>query len=359
MTVALHILETGPVRPLFAQGPRSLEMVKLLRVSVTDRCNLRCMYCMPEEGMAFSPKSDCLSASELIEVAAAAVGVGINHLKITGGEPTVRQDLLRIVQGFADLNPTDLSMTTNAMTLDRQASDLRNAGLDRLTISWDSAHPARLARIAGAVKVTEPQQLAHERGNVLLERLHRGIDAAMDAGFDRLKFNMVVINGINDDEVVDFARRTIENNWTIRFIEYMPLGDSQLTTIDNGEAATLETQTVKARIEKTLGPLEPADKDTEAGVGPAAIYRFKGAAGRLGFISAMSQPFCETCNRLRLTAAGELRACLFDGEEVSVLPALRPKVQTASLVDLMKKCVSQKPETHSNHGNRAMSQLGG
>lgn len=347
------------MRPIFAQGPRSLSALKLLRLSVTDRCNLRCMYCMPQNGLDFAPKSDSLSPGEIIAVAKAAMEVGVRHLKLTGGEPTVRHDLLDIARGLAALKPLDLSMTTNGLSLLRQATQLRDAGINRLTISWDSMQPHRLARIAGAAMPSDSLQIQTERGLKLMEQLLKGIDAAIAAGFEMIKINTVVIGNVNDDEVSDFARLTLEKNWTVRFIEYMPLGESQLTADYELSPSTVDNQLIIQRIEQDFGPLVPADRQSEAGVGPAEVYRIKHAPGRLGFISAMSQPFCETCNRLRLTANGQLRACLFDGGEVDVLPALRPQPDARKLVELMRQCVMEKPETHSMHGNRQMSQLGG
>lgn len=350
MSFALPILDAGPQRPVYAQGPRSLDAVRLLRLSVTDRCNLRCVYCMPEDGVDFFDRHDVLSAGEILAVAAAARAVGVTHFKLTGGEPTVRRDLLDIVRGLAALAPHDLSLTTNGLMLDRLAPDLANAGLDRLTVSLDTLRPDRFTSIVG-------------RPNYTLDDVMRGLDAAAAAGFDRLKLNTVVIRGLNDDEVADFARLTLDRPWTVRFIEYMPLGESQLLDegLDAAQARTVDNAEVAARIAAQVGPLEPVVRDTEPGVGPARVFRLPGARGRIGFISAMSRPFCETCNRLRLTARGELRACLFDGGEVSLLDALRrndtPDPQR--IIALMAQCVAQKPDTHSPRGNRAMSQLGG
>ncbi|MEX2213399.1 MAG: hypothetical protein WD768_04685, partial [Phycisphaeraceae bacterium] len=191
----------------------------------------------------------------------------------------------------------------------------------------------------------------------IFSRFLRGLDAALAAGFEKLKFNVVVMGGINDDEVTDFARLTLDNPWTIRFIEYMPLGDSVL--IDDAQAYLVDNAIIKARIEDALGPMHPVQRESEQGVGPANVFQLAGAKGRLGFISAMSKPFCETCNRLRLTARGELRSCLFDGGEVSVLDALRPMPDPSRIVDAMRNCVAMKPDTHSQRGNRAMSQMGG
>ena len=189
------------------------------------------------------------------------------------------------------------------------------------------------------------------------DRLQAGLDAACRAGFTKLKINVVVMGGINDDEVADFARLTLREDWTVRFIEYMPLGESVL--VDDAEAYLIDNERVKQRIAEELGELHPVRRESEVGVGPANVFQLANARGRLGFISAMSQPFCETCNRLRLTANGDLRSCLFDGGEVNVLPALMPRPDTDAIIKLMRRCVAMKPTTHSNRGNRAMSQMGG
>lgn len=351
MSLALPILDPGPQRPSYAQGPRDLSAVKLLRLSITDRCNLRCVYCMPEDGVTFYDRKDLLTASQILAVARAARAIGVSHFKVTGGEPTVRGDLIEIIRGLKALDPHDLSMTTNGVLLPKLAKPLKRAGLDRLTLSWDSLRPDSFDRITGT------------RG-YSLDDLMRGIEAAEDAGFTRLKFNVVVVGGINDDEVADFARLTLAKPWTIRFIEYMPLGESKLLAdgLDTAKLYTVDNTAVFDRIEREVGVLTPVDRADEPGVGPANVFRLPGARGRVGFISAMSKPFCETCNRLRLTATGLLRACLFDGGEVDALPALRHATTDTDpepIIDLMARCVAQKPDTHSRRGNRAMSQLGG
>lgn len=334
---------------MYANGPRSLSAVKLLRISVTDRCNLRCMYCMPEGGVEFSDKDELLKPADFEAVAAAAVGVGVTHLKLTGGEPTIRRDIVDIVERLAALGPKDLSLTTNGLQLHRLARPLRDAGVNRLTLSVDSLQAERYAQITGGGR---------------LDLFQRGLAAAEDAGFTNIKFNVVVIKGVNDDEVADLAAMTIDKPWTMRFIEYMPLGDSQVTAGmasigADASDAWIDNEIIMSRIAAVHGLLEPVDRKTEPGVGPAIVYRLPGAAGRLGFISAMSKPFCETCNRLRLTATGELRSCLFDGGEVNVLPALRPTADRDRIVKLLGECVQLKPDVHSNRGNRAMSQIGG
>jgi cyclic pyranopterin phosphate synthase len=361
MALALPILQDAPQRPIYAQGPRSLAAVKLLRISVTDRCNLRCVYCMPAGGVAFEDQHDLLSAEDFITVAKAARSVGVDHFKVTGGEPTVRHDVVAIVYGLAKLQPRDLSLTTNGLLLDRLATNLRKAGLNRITLSWDSMIPQRFDRI------TRGDRAGREATGNSYEKFQRGLEAALRAGFTKLKINVVVIGGVNDDEVANFARLTLEYPWTVRFIEYMPLGDSVLLDdasasgggLADGSGYLVDNAIVRQRIESELGPMSAIPRETEAGVGPANVFELPNAKGRIGFISAMSKPFCETCNRLRLTATGELRSCLFDGGEVSVLPALRPTPDPAMIIDMMRRCVAMKPETHSHRGNRAMSQMGG
>ncbi len=364
MSRTLPILDPGPVRPNYAVGPRSLEAVRLLRLSVTDRCNLRCVYCMPEEGVGFADRADLLSPEDFLAVAHAAASVGVTHFKLTGGEPTVRADLPEIVAGLAAMSPADLSMTTNGLLLGPLVEPLKRAGLKRITVSWDTMREERFARIARG---------QGRDGRAALTRLREGLEAAELAGLSPIKINMVVLAGVNDDEAEDFAALTLERPWTVRFIEYMPLGESSMTrggacgegALGEGEpgASTLDNAVLRRRIERRLGPLRPVLRELEPGVGPAEVYRLDGAMGRIGFISAMSRPFCEACNRLRLTATGELRSCLFEGGEVDVLPLLREEgpaeTRRERLVEAMRRCVAMKPVVHGGRGNRAMSQMGG
>lgn len=355
MSLSLPILDRTAQRPVFAQGPRSLSSVRLLRMSLTDRCNLRCVYCMPDDGVTFYDHQDLLTADDYLAVAAAARSVGVDHFKLTGGEPTLRKDLVQIVRRLKALGPADLSMTTNGIRLGQQggklARQLREAGLDRLTVSLDAVDEATFDRVSG-------------RRGFTLGQVWAGIEAAEAAGFERLKINSVVIRGMNDDQAPALAALTLDRPCTVRFIEYMPLGDSALIDAPSGvgpERYTVDNHELRGRIEAALGPLSPLDRGGEVGVGPANVFRLPEARGKVGFISAMSQPFCESCNRLRLTARGELRACLFDGGEVDILPTLRDPAgpDTQALVGLMARCVVEKPDTHSSRGNRAMSQLGG
>jgi cyclic pyranopterin phosphate synthase len=380
MTVRLPLLsEVPPGR--FETGPRSISAVRVLRISVTDRCNFRCVYCMPEEGVRWLGKDDILTFEELRDVARAAIEVhGIRRFKLTGGEPTVRHNITDLVRMLRKLDGIeDLSLTTNGMLLEDLAGPLKDAGLDRVTVSIDSLQPDRFKRI------TRTGDLA---------AVLRGLDRAEAVGLSSLKINCVTMRGTNDDEAADFARLTLSRALTVRFIEYMPLGDAALmhgsdpsamhgrdtrVTVsaeetgpaggcgaqDRGADAFIPETEVRDRIERELGPLVPIDPATEAGVGPAKVYRLAmgNPRGRIGFISAMSAPFCATCNRLRLTANGVLRSCLFEGGEVNILHTIRsttdPIERRALLAGAMTDCVRLKPDLHSGHGNAQMSRVGG
>jgi cyclic pyranopterin phosphate synthase len=364
--------------PAFDTGPRSIHAVRVLRVSLTDRCNFRCVYCMPADGVEWLPKSHLLSFEEIVEIARAAVAVhGIRRFKLTGGEPTVRRDLVDLVRMLRRAVPEieDLSMTTNGALLEELARPLHDEGLDRVTVSIDSLDPEKFRRI------TRTGDLA---------AVLRGLDAAEAVGFTQgLKVNCVTMRGVNDAEFADFARLTLGRKLSVRFIEYMPLGDAALMTAatatpravdesemgpaggcgaqDRGADAFISETEVREKIETGLGPLEPVDRESEPGVGPANVYRLSrgNPAGRIGFISAMSAPFCATCNRLRLTATGVLRSCLFEGGEVDLKPILRtpaaaqPGHREQLIADAMTDCVRLKPDVHGARGNEQMSRIGG
>ena len=387
----LAVIETSKRPATFDSGPRSISAVRVLRISVTDRCNFRCLYCMPEEGVRWLPKDDILTFEEIEEIVRAAIAIhGIRRFKLTGGEPTIRHGIVDLVYRLRRIDGIeDLSLTTNGLLLPDLARPLKDAGLDRITVSVDSLHPDRFKRITRTGDLTT---------------VMRGIDMAEEVGFGGLKINCVTMRGTNDDEVADFARLTIGRKLTVRFIEYMPLGDAAL--IENGNPflsiqhndghVTFETPhaprmrvddsevgpaggcgaqdrgdvflseaEVRRSIEAELGPLEPVDRSLEAGVGPANVYRLSthNPAGRIGFISAMSAPFCSSCNRLRLTANGVLRSCLFEGGEVAIRDLLRKPapadVRRAALAQAMTDCVRLKPDVHSGRGNEQMSRIGG
>ncbi len=323
-----------------AVGPRDIRAVKTLRLSITDRCNLRCVYCMPEEGLRWLPREDLLSFEEIVEVARAALRHGIRDFKITGGEPLLRTGVVRLVEMLRGLPGCgELSLTTNGMLLERDAAPLAAAGLNRVTVSLDTLDADRFRRITRTGE---------------LDEVLRGIAAAERAGLGPVKINSVVMRGENDDEVEQFAALTIGQKRTVRFIEFMPLGRSKLLTRADH---FVPYQEIVARIEGRFGRLEPADRD--AGSGPARVFRIRGAAGKIGFIHAMSQPFCATCNRLRLTPEGQLRSCLFDGGEVDVRPLVRPVPRPERLHRAFVDCVRLKPEVHQPYGERQMSSIGG
>jgi cyclic pyranopterin phosphate synthase len=338
---------------------------------------------MPEEGVRWLPREDILSYEEIADVVRAAMEVhGIRRFKLTGGEPTVRSGLVDLVAMLRRLpGIEDLSLTTNGMRLPDLARPLRESGLDRVTVSIDSLRPDRFRRIT-------------RTGD--LPTVLRGLDVAEEAGLG-LKINCVTMRGTNDDEFADFARLSSVRKLTVRFIEYMPLGDAALmegairtsadprhglktrVTVDESEIgpaggcgaqdrgadALIPEAEVRERIERELGPLVEVERDTEPGVGPANVYQSSrgNPVGRIGFISAMSAPFCATCNRLRLTANGVLRSCLFEGGEVNIRPTLRSTpdadARRSAVAQAMADCVRLKPDVHSHHGNEQMSRIGG
>ena len=328
---------------------------------------------MPEEGVRWLPKDDILSFEEIVDVVRAAIEIhGIRRFKLTGGEPTLRHGLVELVRLLRNIEGIeDLSLTTNGQLLEHLAHPLKDAGLDRVTVSIDSLRPERFKRITRT----------GDLGTVL-----RGLDRCGDAGLSGLKINCVSMRGTNDDEFADFARLTLDRALTVRFIEYMPLGDAAVQgsgfrvqgsvaqseigpaggcgAQDRGDVFISEGE-VRSRVEEFLGSLVPVDRNSEPGVGPANVYRLAAGnpKGRIGFISAMSAPFCDTCNRLRLTANGVLRSCLFEGGEVNILPLLRVSSDSANrrarLADAMTQCVKQKPQIHSHHGKDQMSRIGG
>ena len=377
--------------PAFETGASSIEAVRVLRISVTDRCNFRCVYCMPEKGVAWLPREGILSFEEIHDIVKAAIEVhGITKFKLTGGEPTLRHGLVDLVRIIAKTpGITDLSMTTNGYLLEELATPLYESGLHRLTVSIDSLHPDKFKRI------TRTGDLA---------KVLRGLDRTEAAGFNSTKINCVAMRGTNDDELADFARMTLSRNLTVRFIEYMPLGDAALMNADvntapapaglrkvsltsriadakidvqevgpaagcgsqdRGAHAFISEPEIRQLIERELGPIVSVSRGDEAGVGPAEIYRLSlgNPLGRLGFISAMSAPFCSTCNRLRLTADGTFRSCLFEGGEVSIRNVLRAtsdlNQRKRLLADAMTQCIKLKPAIHSHHGNEQMSRIGG
>ena len=314
-----------------------------LRVSVTDRCNFRCTYCMPAEGLRWLPKSEILTFEELTRVLAVFVGLGVGSIKVTGGEPTVRADLPELIRMFREVGPElDISITTNGVLLDRLAAPLAEAGVDRATVSCDSLMRHRF------VEMTRRDAL---------DRVLAGLRAAESAGLTPIKINCVVIGGLNDDELVEFASWARETGYEIRFIEYMPLDADHAWERDK----VVPSAQVLERIDAVY-PLEIASRGPE----PAQRYRFAdGAPGAVGVIGSVTQPFCDTCNRLRLTAEGQVRACLFALEETDLREPLRSGASDLELEALIRRTVWRKWSGHRiNHADfvqpvRSMSMIGG
>jgi len=316
--------------------------INYLRISVTDRCNLRCVYCMPARGVTLLSHDDILTYEEIATVARAAAELGINKLRLTGGEPLVRlglTDLVRMLAGIEGID--DISLTTNGTLLGRYADGLKKAGLKRVNISLDTLREDRFKEITGTA----------ELGDVLA-----GIEAARSAGLNPVKLNMVVMSGINDDEVADFAAKTIDEEWHVRFIEYMPLGG-----ISPPHSHPIPIAEMMKRLEP-LGELQPCLPD--AGNGPAKYFRFPKARGTVGFITPVSEHFCFRCNRLRLTADGRLRPCLLAEDEIDLRGPLRGGASLAELKRLISAAAADKPLRHGlmegrPPQDRPMTQVGG
>ncbi len=316
--------------------------ITYLRVSVTDRCNLRCVYCMPAEGVKFLPRKEILSYEELVGIAKVATGLGIEHIRLTGGEPLVREDLPELIEQLARLEGLkDLSLTTNGVLLDKKAKALAQAGLKRINISLDTLRPERFQSIArfGAA-----------------EDVNRGIEAALSAGLTPVKLNMVVLRGVNDDELVELARLTLDQPIHVRFIELMPLGEYFTPE------RLMPAEEILQRL-SALGELRPGVHP--GGCGPAEIYQFEKAQGTIGVIGAISRIFCAKCNRMRLTSTGRLRPCLDDEASMDLKPALRPHIDEVKLAELIRATVAVKPEKHAMVGRESgstrfcMSGIGG
>jgi len=319
--------------------------IRDLRISITDRCNFRCFYCMPKEAMEWKPKAEILSYEELLLLTEIFVSLGIDKLRVTGGEPMLRRDLESLIESLAGISGvSDLAMTTNGHFLSGRADGLKKAGLERITISLDSLTPDRFALLTGRHGLT--QVLA-------------GIDAAIGAGLSPVKVNCVVIRGINDDQVVSFAELAREKGVEVRFIEFMPLDNGQVWKRD----LVVSGEETRTRIDAKY-PLErlPGRSLSET----ARRWRFAdGAPGELGFINPVTQPFCGHCSRIRLTADGMIRTCLFSTTEHDIKQLLRAGASRRELVDFILAAVEKKEERH--HINdvdfvqplRTMSCIGG
>lgn len=315
--------------------------IEYLRISITDRCNFRCVYCMPPEGLEWMPKAEILTYEEITEVVRQLAPLGLRRLRITGGEPTIRPELTTLVRMLRAIpGIEDIALSTNGVKLPELSSSLREAGLDRVNISADSLRAERIAAIA--------------RRNVPFNPIVSA-QAAEDAGLDPIKLNVVVMRGINDDEITDFARLTLDHPWHVRFIELMPVGDMANLTWEH----IVPSDEVLRRA-GVLGALEPSPGPAR-GNGPAEYRRFAGAPGTIGVITPMTHTYCGSCNRVRLTADGRLRTCLYGDHEVNLRDPLR---SGEALAPLFRKALAEKPLEHNLlqmkvGGLRALSQVGG
>jgi cyclic pyranopterin phosphate synthase len=316
-----------------------------LRISVTDRCNLRCVYCMPEEGVEFAPRSKILSFEELARVARVAHGLGVTRVRVTGGEPLVRRGLESFVTMLAGIGFADISMTTNGIGFDRRAQRLADAGLHRVNISCDSLRPARFAEI---------------RRSGELAPVLSAMDAAELAGLRPLKVNVVVLAGINDDEIVEFARFARDTGRVVRFIEYMPLDGAGAWDRSSVVPAARILERISERW--ALEPVVPSDADPSA---PATRYRFTDGEGEIGVIPTVTEPFCGTCDRLRVTADGAIRNCLFANEETPLRDLLRNGGSDDAIALALRRAVNAKLPGHGINDPgflrpaRSMSMIGG
>lgn len=316
-----------------------------LRVSVTDRCNIRCFYCMPNENVQFKPRNEILTFEEIERFVRVAVTLGVDKVRITGGEPLVRADLPVLIEKLANIDEVcDLALTTNGVLLAQQAADLKRAGLQRLNISLDSLSEQTF------------QQISRRRG---LDKVLDGISAAMNLGFDKIRLNAVAIDKITDDDIVPLAEFSRDRDLELRFIEFMPLdaeGNWDTSQVLSGAR-------IRGVLEEEFGRLIPTPRDDPSQ--PAVDFQFADGRGRVGFINPVSEPFCENCNRLRITAEGQVRNCLFSMVEWDARQILRGSGTDQQLAELVKQCVAAKKTGHGIDSpdfvrpERSMYEIGG
>ena len=317
--------------------------INYLRISLTDACNLRCVYCMPED-MNFRPRHELMTDAEILFLVKVGASLGVNKIRLTGGEPTVRPNLVELVRAIASTpGIKDLAMTTNGLLLPKLAKPLAQAGMKRVNISIDTVNAEKFHRITRWGKIDD---------------VWAAIQAAEEAGLTPVKLNCVVVRNFNDSEdMVELARLTLENDWDVRFIEMMPFGE--ITDFQQTNVVTYKE--MRGRIEQAFGPLEEASYDF---VDPSRPFKIPGAMGTLGFISSVTEPFCQGCGRVRLTADGKLRLCLLRDDEVDLLTPLRAGANFEELRTLMREGSFHKPWGHGlSQGivaeSRSMNQIGG
>lgn len=318
--------------------------IDYLRVSVTDRCNLRCIYCMPEEGVTLAEHDEVLTLEEITKIVRSAVTVGIKKIRITGGEALVRKGIVNLIKMIKNIpGIEEVSLTTNGILLSEMAGQLYNAGLDRVNISLDTLDTEKYARITRGGK---------------LSKVWLGIESAIEKEFHPVKLNVVAIKGFNDHEIIDFAELTQKMPVHVRFIELMPIGAGERMSL----GGFISAEEILNQIKQTY-TLEPVEE--VLGAGPAKYLRIPGAQGTIGVISAISNHFCNKCNRLRLTAEGQLRPCLSSPEEIDLKTPLRQGKNEKELAEYILKAIKSKPEQHEMQKNgwgknkRIMTQLGG
>ncbi len=319
--------------------------VSYLRVSVIDRCNLRCRYCTPEEQFPLLNHQDILRYEEILTVVKALVPVGVDKVRLTGGEPLVRKNLDQLVAWLGEINGIrDISLTTNGVLLAEKGQMLRDAGLSRINVSLDTLNKDKFSYITR---------------RDCFSRVMSGLETALSLGFSPLKINVVAMRGFNDDEIIDFAALVEKFPVHVRFIEYMPIGSG--TGWQVGQFISIDE--IRQQIETHYGPLQPVPVDNCAG--PAELYSLSGGQGRIGFIGALSHHFCDRCNRIRITADGRLRPCLLADTEFDLKAHLRHGADAESIRALFFQALAAKPKTHGMNCNsakkcvRVMSSIGG
>jgi len=330
---------------------KNLRTVNYLRISVTDMCNLRCIYCRPKEGLSLFERKEILTFEEICSIVRYSVNLGIHKFRLTGGEPLARKGIESLVRCMAGVSGVeDLAMTTNGILLKKYAVELKNAGLSRINISLDTLNAEKYSKIT--------------RGGSL-EAVFSGIEEAKKVGFKNLKINVVIMAGVNDDEIEEFAQLTIDKNIEVRFIELMATRNKKKLK----GASFFPVDMVVERIKRQW---ETEPLLAKSGNGPAKRFRIIGSKGSLGFINAVSNPFCSNCNRLRLTSDGKLRSCLLKNGKVDIKPIIREQKasianrriefsdhQKEELCEAFYKVINMKPKAHEGSSDVVMSQVGG